>query len=181
LWYDVWHPDGYLFDEYGYQILYDADRSIGPWVSSIIREGEWFWPRARSNQLVQVQSRLFEVRIGGEDRMVWKSSTGKYSCAQTWEMLRTKLLEVGWHKIVWFELAIPKHAFILWLVFRNALSTKERMCCWGYVGSTLCIVCFACQESRDHLFFNCSFSKRIWRRVIADCLIWNPPVELGFN
>jgi len=102
-------------------------------------------------------------------------------CAQTWEMLRTKLLEVGWHKIVWFELAIPKHAFILWLVFRNALSTKERMCCWGYVGSTLCIVCFACQESRDHLFFNCSFSKRIWRRVIADCLIWNPPVELGFN
>jgi hypothetical protein len=97
LWYDVWHPDGYLFDEYGYQILYDADRSIGPWVSSIIREGEWFWPRARFDQLVQIQSRLFEVSIGEEDLSVWK---GKYLYAQTWELLQTKLPKVGWHKAV---------------------------------------------------------------------------------
>jgi hypothetical protein len=29
--------------------VYDAGRSIGPMLSTIIREGEWFWPRARSN------------------------------------------------------------------------------------------------------------------------------------
>lgn len=51
------------------------------------------------------------------------------------------------------------------------------MCYWGYTGSTLCLLCLACQESRDHLFFSCSFSRRIWRRVMVDCLIKDPPID----
>jgi hypothetical protein len=45
------------------------------------------------------------------------------------------------------------------------------------MGSTLCMFCFACQQSRDHLFFSCSFNRRIWRNVIANCMIRDPPVE----
>jgi hypothetical protein len=56
LWYDVWHPEGYLFDIYGYQMIYDAGSAIGPKVSSIIQEGAWYWPSARSDNLVHVQS-----------------------------------------------------------------------------------------------------------------------------
>jgi hypothetical protein len=63
-------------------------------VSSIIREGEWFWRRARSDRFVHIQSKLFEVSIGGEDLPAWKSSTGTYLSAQTWELLQTKLPEV---------------------------------------------------------------------------------------
>jgi hypothetical protein len=81
---------------------------------------------------------------------------------------------VDCHKFVWFELAIPKHAFILWLVFRNALTTKKKMCCWGFTGTSLCKLCFACQESKEHLFFCCSFSRRIWSSVLANCLILDP-------
>lgn len=36
LWYDVWHPEGCLFDRYGYRMIYDAGSAIGPKVSSII-------------------------------------------------------------------------------------------------------------------------------------------------
>lgn len=108
LWYDTWHPAGCLFDKYGYRVIYDAGRKIGPRVSSIIREGNWFWPSARSDQLVQIQSRLHEISIGGEDLMIWK-----FSSAQTWELLRSILPEVSWHQFVWFSLAIPKHAFFL--------------------------------------------------------------------
>jgi hypothetical protein len=39
LWYDVWHPEGCLFDKYGYRMIYDAGSAIGPKVSSIIKEG----------------------------------------------------------------------------------------------------------------------------------------------
>jgi hypothetical protein len=177
LWYDTWHPEGCLFDKFEYRVIYDAGRNIGPRVSSIIRDGEWFWPSARSDHLVLIQSRLHEIPIGGVDLPIWKSSSGKYSSAQTWELLRNKLPEVSWHQFVWFSWAIPKHAFFLWLVFRNALVTKERMCYWGYSGSTLCLFCFACQESREHLFFSCNFSRRICRRVMKDCLIRDPPIE----
>jgi len=168
---------GYLFDKFGYRVIYDAGRNIGPRVSSIIRDGEWFWPNAKSEHLVLIHSRLHEIPIGGVDLPIWKSSSGKFSSAQTWELLRNKLSEVSWHQFVWFSWAIPKHAFFLWLVFRNALVTKERMCYWGYSGSTLCLFCFACQESREHLFFSYSFSRRIWRRVKDDCLIRDPPIE----
>jgi hypothetical protein len=34
---------------------------------------------------------------------------------------------VNWWKMVWFAKAIPKHAFILWIAFRNALVTKQKM------------------------------------------------------
>jgi len=161
LWYDVWHPEGCLFDKYGYRMIYDAGSG----------------PSARSDSLVHVQSRLPEIHIGREDLLVWRSSTGKYSCAQTWDHLRQRLPEVQWYQFVWFPLAIPKHSFILWLVFRDALITKEKMCTWGYTGPTLCLFCFACQENRDHLFFRCSFSRRVWRSIMAECLIFDPPVD----
>jgi hypothetical protein len=177
LWYAVWHPEGCLFDKYGYRIIYDAGRSIGPRVSSIIRDGAWYWPSAMSDDLVQVQCRLPEVEIGRIDSPIWKSSTGKYSCSQTWEQIRHRSDEVVWQKVVWYALAIPKHAFILWLVFSDALITKEKMCTWGFTGSTLCLSCFACQESRDHLFFSCSFSRRVWKSIMADCLVYDPPVD----
>jgi hypothetical protein len=38
-----------------------------------------------------------------------------------------KAPKVPWWQVVWFPLAIPRHAFVLWLVCRNALTTKERI------------------------------------------------------
>jgi hypothetical protein len=38
---------------------------------------------------------------------------------------KKKRPEVTWFKVVWFPLAIPRHAFMLSLVFRGALVTKE--------------------------------------------------------
>ncbi|XP_062173645.1 uncharacterized protein LOC133879119 [Alnus glutinosa] len=87
------------------------------------------------------------------------------------------MAEVNWYNFVWFALAIPKHSFILWLVFRDALITKEKMYTWGYTRPTLCLFCFACQENRDHIFFRCSFSRHVWRNVIVECLIFDPPLD----
>lgn len=39
LWFDSWHPAGYLFDWYGYRTVYYAGSAIGPKLSSIIRNG----------------------------------------------------------------------------------------------------------------------------------------------
>lgn len=94
-----------------------------------------------------------------------------YSCAETWDYLREKADAVSWWKAVWFSVAIPCHAFILWLVFRDALITKEKMCKWGFNENYLCSFCRGKIESRDHLFFGYSLSSRIWRSLMADCLV----------
>lgn len=176
-WFDCWHPAGYLLDTYGHRTVYDSGCSLEARLSTIIKDGEWYWPYTRSSNLVEIQSRIPEVDLGGSDQPIWKSSTGSYSCAATWEQLRVKKPIVEWWKLVWFSLSIPRHSFFLWLVFRDAIVTKERMCRWGYSGSTNCLFCHGFQESWDHLFSQCSYSRRIWRALMVECSYLNPPID----
>jgi hypothetical protein len=102
---------------------------------------------------------------------LWNSKKGIYSCAKTWEFLRQKKPEVPWFKVVWFPLAITRHAFMHCLVVKGALVTKVKMCGWGFGGDTLCHFCYSNQESVKHLFFHCSFSRRVWRDVMEGCMV----------
>ncbi|XP_062147729.1 uncharacterized protein LOC133856689 [Alnus glutinosa] len=108
MWYDSWHPAGCLIEKYGLRTTYDAGHNIGPMLSSIIKNGEWHWKSARSERLVEIQCRLPDISIGNKDTPIRKSST-----------------------------AIPRHSFILWLAFRDGLTTKYRMSLWGYTGSMI--------------------------------------------
>ncbi len=81
---------GCLYDKFGYRLLHDAGHFVGPKLSSIIRGGSWFWPNARSEALVEIQSLLLEVSIGDVDQPVWGTRSGVFSSAETWEELREK-------------------------------------------------------------------------------------------
>jgi hypothetical protein len=100
LGYDVWHPVGYLLEKFGFRAVYDAGSHIGARVSSIIRNGEWFWPFVHSHSIVTVQSQLHEIDIGETDLLIWILKTGSYSCGETWETLRSKLSIVSWYKAI---------------------------------------------------------------------------------
>jgi hypothetical protein len=175
LWYDHWHPDGCLIDKYGPRVMFDAASQKEAKVSSIMKHGDWFWAGARSESVAAIQMKLFEVSIeGGPDVPFWNSKRGSYNCADVWDSLRIKQPMVSWWKVVWFNLAIPRLAFCLWLTFRDALLTRDELVSWGFAGSMECLFCHASLESRDHLFFECSFSRRVWRAVMEACLISDP-------
>jgi hypothetical protein len=93
------------------------------------------------------------------------------------EKRKKKKTVISWYKIVWFPMAIPRHSFILWLVFKDALVTKLKMCGWGYGSDTLRRFCYGKQENVEHLFMHCSFSRRVWRSLMANCLIFNPIIK----
>jgi hypothetical protein len=177
LWLDKWHPAGCLLDKFGYRAVYDSGLSMNAKLCTIIRNGEWYWPFARSDNIVEIQCNLPDIRLGGEDELIWESRNGKYSCADTWENMRSRSQEVTWWKVVWSSMAIPKHSFFLWLLFQNAVITRHKMCACGYLGSILCMFCYAHQENRDHLFFGCSFSRRIWMEIMSDCSFINVPTS----
>jgi hypothetical protein len=40
---DLWHPDGILYDLYGYRVIYDAKSKMDAKLSSVIRDQYWFW------------------------------------------------------------------------------------------------------------------------------------------
>jgi hypothetical protein len=56
LWLDHWHPAGYLLDRYGYIIVYDYGFFLNTKLVAVIKHGNWFWPSARSDTLVDIQS-----------------------------------------------------------------------------------------------------------------------------
>jgi hypothetical protein len=98
---------------------------------------------------VDLQSKLPEVEVGTQDQPVWNCKKGEYVCSETWEAIQMKGFPVKWWKLVWNYVAIPRHSFLLWLVFRNALITKERMCGWGFQGDCLCLFCRGSIENRE--------------------------------
>jgi hypothetical protein len=139
LWFDNWHLDVCLIDTYGFWAVYDAGSQLEAKVSSIICNGDWFWSGARSESIVATQCRLSEVKIGGTDMPV------VFSCYETWDLLRERRPIVSWWKTAWFSKAIPRHSFLLWLTFRDALPPKDRMCQW-YGGNSLCPFCYRRRE-----------------------------------
>jgi hypothetical protein len=47
----------------------------------------------------------------------------------------------------------------------------------GVLGLSLCLFCYAKQESKDHIFFSCSFSSRIWKGIMGDCSFDDVPTS----
>jgi hypothetical protein len=84
LWLDHWHLCGILFDSYGFRVVYDAQSRLKAKVSSVIKNKVWYWKAARSNALVDIQSRLPEIKISACDIPIWSiSKKGSYVCSDT--------------------------------------------------------------------------------------------------
>jgi hypothetical protein len=57
----------------------------------------------------------------------------------------------------------------MWLAIKNCLTTGDRLIKWGYKGAVVCLFCGSKMESREHMFFKCGFSARIWKECMAIC------------
>ena len=69
----------------------------------------------------------------------------------------------------WPCFVLPKHAVIAWMAILNRLPTKDRLRTWGFDIAGDCPLCKQEQETRNHLFFECSFSKAIWKMILTLC------------
>lgn len=82
---------------------------------------------------------------------------------------------MDWHRVFWYPKAIPKHAFILWVAINNRLATKDKLRLWGLNSNDTCVLCNGQAECRNHLFFECSFSADIWKKVLILCAVRRHP------
>jgi hypothetical protein len=70
LWVDNWHPFGALFDRFGFRVMYDSNSRLDAKLDTVLKQGNWCWRPACSEDLVAIQSRLMDVPIGGIDKPV---------------------------------------------------------------------------------------------------------------
>ncbi|XP_071739508.1 uncharacterized protein [Rutidosis leptorrhynchoides] len=77
---------------------------------------------------------------------------------------------------------VPRHSFILWLLVLEKLKTQDKLKPWEVNASTasnVCVLCKAHQESHDHLFFECPYSKHVWSlvaRVVVSKILFSASV-----
>ncbi|CAN6885243.1 unnamed protein product [Brassica oleracea] len=53
----------------------------------------------------------------------------------------------------------------MWLANLNRLPTKVRLTSWGLNIQTACCFCSNQDESRGHLFLNCTYTTTLWNRI----------------
>lgn len=96
---------------------------------------------------------------------VWEIDGTVSTRYETWKLytyLRPQIGKVRWEGVVWTKRGIPRHNFHLWLVVQDRIPTRDRLLRWGLQVSSLCLLCNGADETRDHLFQDCSFSYDVW-------------------
>lgn len=167
-WYDDWCPLGRLFDTLGPRGTIDLGIPQTATVAEVLNEIRT--RRHRSDFLNQVEQQIEAIRLRTQseaaDRSLWKYNPecykSKFSSQQTWRLIRAPYPICTWSRGVWFANSTPKYSFVVWLAFRNRLATGDRMLKWNTNASVNCVLCGAALETRNHLFFTCTYSSQVW-------------------
>lgn len=166
-WFDSWSTLGRLVEVAGERGVIDMGISRNMSVADAWRTHRRRRHRnAGLNSIEEVLYSQWQNRKEQSDKMLWRGKndrfTGKFSTKFTWHHIRTIFPTVAWHKGIWFTHATPKYSFCVWLAAHNRLATGDRMMKWNRGVTGVCSLCKSCTESRDHLFFSCSFTSEIW-------------------
>ncbi|KAG7539011.1 Reverse transcriptase zinc-binding domain [Arabidopsis suecica] len=185
-WSDNWTGLGPLLDITG---------DLGPRLSGLprsatvadaLREGNWWLSSSRSrNHTIRLlkdclpSASIVNMQDEAEDDVyLWKigdgSASNMFSTAKTWDFLHPPGPTVDWSDSVWFKGRIPKHSFIAWLNSRHRLHTRDRLIRWGLAIPSICLLCSSGDETRQHLFFDCSYAAEVWH-YFSDKAHVSPP------
>ena len=175
-WFDHWSEKGVLITLLGERGIVDMGIKREATVAEAIMRDK----RRRSYRslaLREIEAEMETVRrklrVENEDVNMWRDGSGyrkKFSTHATWMLLRSQKERCSWARSIWFSKATPKYAFVSWLAARNRLSTMDRIVQWDPGADTTCVLCKRDLESRNHLFFECSFSNQLWEQLTKGIL-----------
>lgn len=111
---------------------------------------------------------------------VWLGhSSGVFSTASAWCLLRLRGVAVPWSRFIWSPSLPPRYQTHLWLISRNRLPTQVLLLAHERIPNVTCAFCSSIPDSVDHLFFGCSITNLLASFWAAKCnlpwrnLAWN--------
>jgi hypothetical protein len=121
-------------------------------------------------ELEQVQQIMENLVIdpSTHDSRVFVWGSNQYTSAKYYKFLFARLPQDPALNSVWRSKCLPKLRVFAWLLIQDRLNTKDIMQRknWHVEGGTTCVLCTnSILESRDHLFFQCSFAQECWGSV----------------
>lgn len=175
-WYDRWSDRGVLSDLLGERgIMYLGVKRKATVEEAVLN----FWRRRRHciGLLNDIESELNIVKgnLSSEldDVSLWRRKSRfkhKFSTHETWMLLREIKTQCICSRGIWFSQTTPKFAFMVWLSILVRMSTLDRVSRWNHGIDTTCVMCKNAHESRNHLFFECSYSSQVWEHITKGVL-----------
>ncbi|XP_074317775.1 uncharacterized protein LOC141653811 [Silene latifolia] len=96
----------------------------------------------------------------------WSMIPGKeYSVGKGYSWLHQSSPDVGWYHQVWNKWTVPKHGMIAWMYQHQGLNTKDKLFRLNISSDCLYCLCGNEEETPQHLFFKCQYSKEIMTRI----------------
>lgn len=169
LWFDAWSDMGRLFDIVGARGCIDMGLSQSATVEAAMTRRQ---RRHRYDIYIMIEEAVNKQRTkmnAGEDVIVWKQNLDtfkpRFNTKSTWLLIHESKPQVDWYSTVWFPSSTPKYSFMVWIAMHNRLSTGDKMLLWNSGINLGCVLCQHQLETREHLFFECSYSQQIWRNL----------------
>ena len=140
-------------------------------VSDFIKNGSWHCYTVLITNLVALWSEISAVQLPYsdiDDKLVWLDSLeGTLSLSIAYEFKRSKQVIVPWDRWVWRQCFRPRNSIILWKFLHGKILTDDLLLQRGFSFASMCSLCHASVETCHHLFFECSFSKKVWSAILS--------------
>ena len=173
-WWDIWTSLGRLINVFGDTGPRELSIPLFASVADSCDENGWRLRGARSPAAETLHIHLTSIHLPSssptEDVFYWLvdgENIDDFSASRTWEAIRNRAPAVTWSNSVWFKMATPRHAFLMWIAQNDRKPTRVRLASWGLGVSSNCCLCDSAPETRDHLLLHCDISKQVWVLILS--------------
>ncbi|VFQ88308.1 unnamed protein product [Cuscuta campestris] len=144
------------------------------WVHAVYLQGRsvWTWIPKKGDshlfkKLAKVRDKLVHNIGDAYDNVeetisnLWEEDEG--NTAKLYDILRVHGVKQPWMKTIWQSYIPPRYSVTAWMALRKRLPTKVNL---SFVDmDRKCSLCNEGEETIDHLFFECTISKAIWKNI----------------
>lgn len=155
--FDNWHPRGPLNLFFSDFLIYNSGLSRQAKVADLFTDnGQAF------KLVIEAWDSPLPSLTNTRDRFCWsEASSGKFSVALAWELIRRKKNRVGWDGFIWNNAILPRYQFNLWLITKRRLPTQSLLMSYGRIEAAFCPFCNEVPDSVNHLFFGCHVTSSV--------------------
>ncbi|XP_019235524.1 PREDICTED: uncharacterized protein LOC109215865 [Nicotiana attenuata] len=95
-----------------------------------------------------------------------QSTSGKFSIKKLYNFQTPQGQKVYWKSMILHPHTHPRHKFNMWLAIQRRLPTVDRLQKIGIQVAQVCVFCGQEEEIFEHLFFECSYTSDVWKRLL---------------
>ncbi|XP_058771367.1 uncharacterized protein LOC131644788 [Vicia villosa] len=140
------------------------------WISCYYLKGHDIMQVEEKVQYLWIFKAILRHRDGAVGLQNWNSME-HFKTRIVYKHMRSIEEQVPWYRLFCGKNERPRALITLWKACHGKLATRSRLYHFGIVGFQTCCFCVQ-EETQDHLLFDCSETREIWKHV----LLW-----IGFS